>query len=48
MLPPSGFNAAISVVVQQDEDRGSLVKVTSKGLNSLIKYSESKACDEQK
>ena len=48
MLSPSGSNAALCFICQQDEDRESLAKLKSKGLNSLIKYSKSRACDEMK
>ena len=45
---PSGFSATLCIVYQQYEDRETLVKVKSKGLNSLIKYSKSRAHDELK
>ena len=48
MLPPSGFNAVLCIIWQQDKDRESFVKVKSKSLNSLIKYSESSTCDKLK
>ena len=48
MLPLFGFNAALCVTYQQDEDRECLVKVKSKGLYRLIKDSESRACNEPK
>ena len=48
ILPPSGFNAPLCIICQQDEDGESLVEVKSKGLDSLIKYSKSRAYDELK
>ena len=48
MPPPSGFNAALCITYQQDEDRESVAKVKSKGLNSLIKYNETRTCDKLK
>ena len=48
MLPPSDFIAAFCVICQQEEHRERLVKVKSRGLISLIKYKESKACEELK